>query len=313
MATALGVATGFAVSAFLSWLAVLAGTRLGVIDLPDGQLKTHTGSPVPLGGAALMGAIHTGLLVSGGFDPGLLLATTLVFVMGLVDDIRGLSPRVRLAGAVLAAISLVVTSSVADGLISGLAGVALVVIAMNAVNLFDGLDGLASSVTAVGFGALGLLGFVVGIADPWLPLVMTGALAGVLLFNWPPARLYLGDNGAYVVGMALAWAVLHSASDWGEGLVAAALIGVPLIDLAVTVARRLRERRPLFTGDRDHTYDRLNRRLSTTSGVVVTMALLQLSWAGSVLLVVAIWGTAIAVTFAVAAGLALVGAGWVSR
>lgn len=308
----LGVAGAFLLGVASAGIAVRMGPRLGLVDLPDNDLKTHAGRPVPLGGAVLMVAVHVGLAVADAFDPGLLVATSIVFVMGLVDDIRGLPPLIRLAVTVAAGATLVLITGLVEGAVAGTTAVLLVVVAVNAVNLFDGLDALASSVGALSAVALSVFAFSLGVEAPWLPVILAAALGGVLVFNWPPARLYLGDNGAYVLGLTLAWAALRTSTDWPSGLLSAALIGVPLIDLGVTVVRRLKTGHPLFAGDRDHTYDRLNRRFSFLSGVALAMVAAQLVWTGLALGMYSVGGVGVALGAVVVFGVGALAAGWVT-
>ncbi len=302
-----GVATAGLLAAAVGWMMVRLGPRLGVVDLPDGDLKPHTGQPVPLGGVGLMFGLHVGLAGAGELDPGLLAATGLAFLLGLVDDIRGLSPLVRLIGATVSGVVLVALSDLVSGWPASLAAVGLVVLAVNAINLFDGLDALASSVGAVAAIGLAVYAVVLDIAEPLLPVVLAAALAGVLVFNWPPARLYLGDNGAYVLGVTLAWAVLRTSTEWDTGLLGVALIGVPLLDLGVTLVRRLVAGQPLFAGDRDHSYDRLHRRWGSVVRVVASMSLVQVLWSAAIILVYVWGGVTVALVVTAGMGISVIG------
>lgn len=304
------VLVAFTASSVVSWVMLVFGRRSGVVDLPDDDLKTHTGSPVPLGGVALFAGLHIGLSVAGSFDLGLFLATLLVLAVGVLDDIRDLSPVSRILSASVAGVILVLGSSVVEGFVPSVAAVGLVLVGVNAVNLIDGLDALASSISSLALCGLAVFGVVLGIAQPWTPLVVAGAVAGVLLFNWPPARLYLGDNGAYVIGVALAWTVLRGASDWVVGIVGVALIGVPLVDLVLTVIRRLKGGQRISSGDRLHLYDRLAHRLDSDISAVAVLALTQVVWSG--LIITALWvgGTGVAFGVAVALGLFVLVLGW---
>jgi UDP-GlcNAc:undecaprenyl-phosphate GlcNAc-1-phosphate transferase len=283
------------------------GTSRGFIDHPDGtDLKSHTGSPVPLGGVGVFAGIHTGLVVMGSFELGLFLATGLVLVVGLVDDRRGLSPRLRLGVSVLAGTILAVIGDPPDGLWPKVATVFLVVVVINAVNMLDGMDGLAGSVGATS--ALGLAVFtsVLSTATPWDPLVVAAALLGFLAWNLPTARLYLGDNGAYVLGVSLAWAALRTASDWATGLLAVAVIGIPLVEMSAIVVRRLVARRELFGGDRDHIYDRLRVAGWSVTKILVVFVLAQGLWAAIVIGLAAGIGGVPAVPAVLLLGLAVV-------
>lgn len=268
----------------LTGVSTLLGVKIGFVDRPDSNLKIHEGEPVPLGGVGVLGGLHAGLAVMGIWDVGLIVGTVAVFSLGLVDDRVGLSPGTRLIGVSLSGLALALLSDSVGGFWVGLAVIVCALALVNSVNLLDGLDGLAGSVTSIAAVGLAVFGSALGVDSGWVPLLLTGALAGFLFFNLPPARAFLGDNGAYVIGITLAWSVIHSSIDWISGLVAFGLIGVPLIDLGATVFRRMRKGRPLFTGDRDHLYDRLTRRHPGRYGVVVAYSVAQVVWVGCVAL-----------------------------
>lgn len=312
-----GVAISIAVAAafFIGGAATRFGTRWGVVDEADGYLKTHVGSPVPLGGVAVFVGAHLGLVAIGSFDSGLFVATSLLWVIGLIDDLRGLSPLVRLGGSLGAAVILVAMSFQTSGLFEGLFWVVAVVVSVNAVNLFDGLDALAGSVTAVTFLGMSWFAVVQRSGDPVVGLILAGAMLGFLFWNRPPARLYLGDNGAYVVALLMIWLAGQVSPDFGAGVVAAGLIGVLVLDLGVTIFRRYRSRAEMFAGDRDHTYDILHRQGHSVGKVVATFVAAQVVWVSIVVATSEYLGDRIA--FAVASGLGVVvvlwGGRWVTR
>jgi len=242
---------------------VLAGvaTRLGVVDRP-GALKVHE-HPVPyLGGVAVLVALVGPVVVAG--RPALAVPLVLATALGLADDVAELPPGLRIVAEVGIGVSAAV---VVDGRGPGGATltVVVVVLLLNAVNLLDGLDGLAS-----GVGLAGAAGFAAVLDGDGrvLALALAGALAGFLLWNRPPARIYLGDAGSYLLGTALAVLLCEA---WGSGqpvAVAAGsvlLVAVPVADTTVAVLRRARARRPLLLGDRGHVYDQLVDRGWTRS------------------------------------------------
>jgi UDP-GlcNAc:undecaprenyl-phosphate GlcNAc-1-phosphate transferase len=124
------------------------------VDRPDDpSLKAHDRPAVPLGGVGVFLGVHLAYLTRGELDLGLLLASSVVLVLGLVDDRRGVDPATRLVVEVAAALILILDVAGNPGILFLLLGGALVVFAINSVNLFDGLDGLVGSValvTAVG-------------------------------------------------------------------------------------------------------------------------------------------------------------------
>jgi UDP-GlcNAc:undecaprenyl-phosphate GlcNAc-1-phosphate transferase len=157
-----------------------------------------------------------------------------------------------------------------------LTGVALVVATINAVNLFDGLDGLVGASGAVAALGAAALAAQRGL-DGSFGTILAAALAGFLALNWHRARVFLGDNGSYAVGVFLVYGVLIASPDGiGTGLAIALLVlGVFGLDLVATVVRRRLAGRSLFTGDRSHLYDQLHDRGMSIRRVALTSAAAQ--------------------------------------
>ena len=270
----------------LGWsvLSIWLGPRVGLVDSPSaGALKVHTRSTPLLGGVGVFAGIHIGMLIEGLFEPALFAATLAVLVLGLVDDAVALSPKIRLAVEIASSTFLVVL--IAPGAGSAMwiiGGVITMLVAINAVNLLDGLDGLVASVTLVSGLGLAWAG-TSGWGEAEFGLTISAAVAGFLVVNWQPARVFLGDNGAYVIGMILAYGVLSGGGgDMGAiSLLVIGILGVFLIDLVATISRRARNGTPVFSGDRSHIYDRLRDRgwsvriialfAAGTQGVLVLM------------------------------------------
>ena len=268
--------------------------RIGLVDKPDDDLKDHESETPIVGGIAVFVAFHGGLALAGQFDVWLLGVTLFLLLVGIADDLLGLSPWMRLGAAGVAGALLVYAVDADSDLFAALAVVLLIVVAVNAVNLLDGADGVAGSaglVTALGFVFLALIRDVDAIA----PLLLAGSLGGFLILNWPKARIFLGDGGAYVVAAGLAYlAVSTTASSpdasgpWlPELLVGVALLGVYLVDLVVTLLRRLLSRQPLFGGDRSHVYDQLADMGWSAERVAIAVASTQFGLVA--LIVIADW------------------------
>ncbi len=275
------VATALLISGAWGALAAPLGRWLGYLDFPDEKpaLKVHRRPVSLLGGVGIFLGAHGGLAWAGLDDFSLLAATSLLLVVGLIDDRMGLAPFTRLIAQGLAGVILVLGTGSPDQELSPLFvlfGVGLVLLAVNAVNLLDGLDGVAGSAGLITAAGLALLaaGRGSGSAYGW---ILVGSVAGFLAWNLPRARVFMGDSGAYVLGTFLAFGVLVAspAHSVEELAVAVSLLGVFLLDLAVTIVRRYRASRRLFTGDRDHLNDRLHQRGLSASGVVAVIAMVQ--------------------------------------
>jgi UDP-GlcNAc:undecaprenyl-phosphate GlcNAc-1-phosphate transferase len=266
----------FAIS--LGWAAVSIwlGPAVGWVDLPErqGKLSVHDRPAVPLGGVGIFLGVHTALAILDIYDVGLAIATGIVLLLGLADDKLDLDPKLRLVVEFVAGAVLVTIGDVGVSGWWGIAvGTALVVVAINAVNLFDGLDGLVASTTIVTALGLAWLADLRGF-DAGFGLVLAAAMAGFLVLNWNPAKVFLGDNGAYTVATLIAFGILQV--PFSDGAVAAGgpptsmapiavwiamgMLGVFVLDLAVTFMRRQLNGRPLFQGDRSHVYDQLRDR-----------------------------------------------------
>ena len=309
-----GVVVAFAFALLWCATAIWLGPRLGLVDRPTGnELKIHTRPTPVLGGVGIFGGVHLGMAVENVFAPALFVGTLMVMALGLADDRLDLPPKFRLGAELGAAIVLVAMMDSGLDSPAGYAfGVLLVVIAINAVNLLDGLDGLVGSTALVAAGGLAWAGSE-GLGESTLGAVLAAALVGFLVFNWNPARIFLGDNGAYTIGMLLAYAAL-STTPAGVGtmlLVAVGVLGVFLTDLTVTITRRARSGNALFAGDRSHIYDQLRDAGWAIRRIAGAAAMLQGVFVAGFVGVATTTPSAIAALVAIAltggAGLALFG------
>ena len=262
---------GFLVAVVASPLAARLATWLGLVDVP-GPLKVHA-RPVPyLGGLAVLVALIGPMT---GVRSSLLIPLALACALGIADDATDLPAGLRLVVEV--GIGVVAAWVVAPHDVGHVAlGVVAVLVLVNAVNLLDGLDGLAAGVAA--FAAIGFFVVLSG-SSATLALTLTGALAGFLVWNVPPARVYLGDAGSYLIGTALAMLfVAASQHHAAVASVAFLFVGVPVADTSIAIVRRMRARTPLLRGDRGHVYDQLvdrgwSSKLATVSCVAAQAVL----------------------------------------
>lgn len=239
-------------------LAIRLAGSLGALDHP-GDLKVHA-APIPfLGGLAAFCALAVPVWF---IRPIFLVPLGCALALGMADDLTDLPARTRL----LAECAIGLTVALAEPG-HGLGGVVwpilLTAILINAVNLLDGLDGLATGVAI-----MSCIGFAVLLGGDYqaLAVALAAALAAVLVWNHPPARIYLGDGGSYLIGVTLA-ILLADAFRGGGGRSAswsaALLVAVPVADTTIAIVRRARAGRPLLQGDRGHIYDQLITRGAT--------------------------------------------------
>lgn len=206
-----------------------------------------------------------------------LISSTLVFLFGVFDDLRGSSAKWKflaqsVAGLVLyglggriEALSLPFLGSTEIPAVVGLVLTVLWVVGIsNAFNLIDGMDGLAAGASL--FAALVMLGISFTLSNTFvtvLLLVLSGALIGFLRYNFNPASIFLGDSGALFIGFTLA-ALSITGAQKASTAVAIAIplmaFALPVIDTGFAIVRRFLSGKPLFTGDREHIHHKLLER-----------------------------------------------------
>ena len=259
--------------------------RFGIVDRPDGGLKTQR-EPVPyLGGLAVFSAVLFPAAIFLQFSDrltGLLLASAIVIMLGLIDDIGRLSPRIKLVVQVVAVFLMIKSGiRIRVGFLPPLLCVALtffwMLLMTNGFNLIDVMDGLAGGigfVTSVSLAIVFLLqGNLMGVV---ISVSLAGALLGFLHYNRPPAQIYLGDTGSLFLGFLLGGLAiegkytLRNPLGW---LTAISIFAVPLFEIFFLSYLRLRRGAPIMAGSRDHFSLRLRKwRLTTGQTVAASCA-----------------------------------------
>ena len=269
----LGALLAAAISFVIGAGMLKVGPALGWIDRPDDPgLKSHRIAAVPLGGIGIWtGVVATSLFV-GRANGAVVVSSAMLVGLGLLDDRLSIPPRARLA--VELAAGLVLGWGPGHDFVETLSVALILVVAVNAVNLFDGLDGLAGGSALITMVGIAAIGFSRGTSSTYA-LIVAGALLGFLLWNWHPARMFLGNNGAYALALFIVAGIDEISSTIGELVVASALLGVFLIDIAATVIRRVVVSQPMFSRDRLHLYDRLVERGMPIAVIALSSAGLQ--------------------------------------
>jgi UDP-GlcNAc:undecaprenyl-phosphate GlcNAc-1-phosphate transferase len=297
---------GFLVALSVSWWLTpeirARAMRLGLVDKPDEERRIHK-VPVPrLGGVAIYISIFVSLtlmmIITGRFPregglAGIAVGGTLIFVLGLLDDLESLPAKVKLLVQILAgcaayslgvrlkAIPMPANFDVDLGFIH-LHGGEPILLGMwalpvtvfwlvgvaNAVNLIDGMDGLAAGVAAISSMTIWAVALAPQIHQPYAALiaaVLAGALLGFLRWNFNPARIFLGDSGAYLAGFMLG---AVSITGVVKGVTAVTVIVptvllvflilfFPLLDTTWAIIRRVARGRSIFSPDAEHIHHRL--------------------------------------------------------
>ncbi|HKS83799.1 MAG TPA: MraY family glycosyltransferase [Candidatus Acidoferrales bacterium] len=243
--------------------------RRSKFDSP-GPLKIHSQPTPRLGGVAIFLALFVSLAIASPLGISgrslwlFLAAASLVWLAGFIDDLRNLSPAIRVVAQVSAAALLWQGGWRLPWLDSGAVGFAalavFVVVFVNAFNFLDGADGIAAGTAVIiGLAFLARLHANAGSLGAFVALALLGSCLGFLPFNLPSARIFMGDSGSNVLGFAIAFLSLdfyranaHTPEFAAFPIVAA---GLPLLDAVLAVVRRLKLGRSPFFGDRSHIYD----------------------------------------------------------
>ena len=288
------------ICAVVTPLVLRLAIRRGWYDMPDDR-KVHVRPTPRIGGIAIVLAFFapiTGLLLvdSGVGDTlksdanhiiGLFAGGLSIAALGLFDDIRGADAKQKLFVQIGVAAMMfsfgykidIISNPFGGTIDLGFAALPLTVLwyigVINAVNLIDGLDGLAAGVALIAVSTLAVIALLGGNQIPVLFCCgLGGALVGFLFYNFNPARIFMGDTGSMFLGFVLATLSI-SASLKGPTTVALVVpllaLGVPTLDTLLAMARRIRNRRPIFSADREHIHHQL-----LASGLTTRQAVLLL-------------------------------------
>ena len=284
-------------------LARFLAVRYGAVVAPDDRHVHLEPTPTAGGAAMLLGAL-VAVAVASLLDDfnlvlaartevlGVIVAATIIFAVGFIDDLREISPPAKLAGMVLAGsvlsmtgVSILVFRVPFFDLLflsadwSALVTVLWVVGMANAVNLIDGLDGLAAGIIAIGAGTFLLYALRLGdegVLDPANPgalwaVIALGVCIGFLPHNVHPARIFMGDGGALLLGLLMAASTMSvGGRSTGEFsgqtffffapiFIPLVILGVPVLDTAFAIVRRAARRKGLSAPDKEHLHHRLMR------------------------------------------------------
>ncbi|MEE2902614.1 MAG: MraY family glycosyltransferase [Myxococcota bacterium] len=244
-----------------------AAVKYGVMDIPNTKLKNHK-EPTPyLGGVSMYLAFLFALALTneGQFPPkitGILLSASIIVMLGLFDDLKVLSPKVKLFGQAVAVLVLVKAGIMVQlSFIPGWANLMLtffwVIGITNALNLIDVSDGLAAGITAIA----GIFLYIIALMRtpdviPMLILPLVGSAVGFLAFNRPPAKIYMGDTGSMFLGFMLgAIAMIGKYTDGHHRIAWIApiiILGIPIFDTLYVMTVRFIRKIPVMSGSPDH-------------------------------------------------------------
>lgn len=252
-------------------VAMRAARKYNIVDRPDGRLKNHK-EPVPyLGGLSIYLSFLLALSFTFEFDRsvlGLILSGTIVMILGLIDDFGVLSPKIKLAGQLIAVLVLIKSGIyIKVAALPEWAQISFTVLWLigmtNAFNIIDVMDGLSAGVASIAASFLFFVSIMNGNAIiAVMTVTLIGSLLGFLQYNFHPAKIYMGDTGSLFIGLMLgALAMLGDYTDRNRmGFIAPLFIfAVPIFDTVFVMYIRWLRGLPIFLGSNDHFALRLRK------------------------------------------------------
>ncbi|PKR77792.1 undecaprenyl-phosphate alpha-N-acetylglucosaminyl 1-phosphate transferase [Halalkalibacillus sediminis] len=260
----------FIITIIITPLIIKASKKFGVVDRPNDR-KKHNGEIPLLGGLALILPITIGLIWLQPEHPQLFaisLGALLIITIGVVDDLYSVKPVVKLFAQITASIMVIAAGlkiefltipfmgSVDLGVWSYIITVLWIVGITNAINLIDGLDGLAGGVSAIAFLSM----FVMAITDGVtiviiLSILFIAALSGFLIYNFYPAKIFLGDTGSLFIGYSIAVVSmlgLFKNVTLFSFIIPIVMLLIPICDTIFAIIRRAINKQHIMTADRKH-------------------------------------------------------------
>lgn len=257
-------------------LVIKFANKNGIVDKPNGR-KIHK-KPVPLlGGAAIFIGFIIPFVMFSNIDfkvISIVVASAILVVVGMFDDIYDIKAQKKLAVQILCSVLVVgagirvnISGYITDNvylafLIDGLISMCWIIGIINAVNLIDGLDGLAGGVSLIasiafivvlGRNGSNYIGYIIALS-------LAGAILGFLFYNFYPAKVFMGDMGSTFIGFLLAvlGIIALDIPENPASIVAPIIIlAVPIFDTGLAILRRIAQRQPLFSADKNHLHHRL--------------------------------------------------------
>ena len=268
----------FVVAAAVTPAAIKIAPKIGAMDIPKDERLMHK-KPMPrFGGIAIYLGIMAALAVFALKDKGItsvMTGCTLIYMLGLIDDLKDLKPLVKLCGQIVCATVVYIMGvriefitnyfgpgNMAFGDVACFIITVLWLIAItNAVNLIDGLDGLAAGIAAISALCIGYVAYIHGQYVPTLAMMaIAGAALGFLPYNFNPAKIFMGDSGSELLGFSIAAVSILGTVKSATIVVViipALVLGLPIFDTVMAIFRRLAKHQSIGTADKDHLHHRI--------------------------------------------------------
>ena len=274
MYTLLLIAFTMIVSLIITPIIIVISKKLDLVDRPNFR-KVHTKPISVMGGTVILFSFLIGIWLGHPIErevKPLRLGAITLFMVGLIDDIYDLRPYLKLAGQIVAAlivtfygitidfISLPIGPTIHFGIFSIPITVIWIVAITNAINLIDGLDGLASGVSALALMTIGFIAILqANIFIIMICCVLLGSLLGFLFYNFHPAKIFLGDSGALMIGFIIGFLSLLGFKNitFIALFFPIVILAVPFIDTLFAMIRRMKKGQHIMQADKSHLHHKL--------------------------------------------------------
>lgn len=268
--------------------------RLKLYDYHD-ERKIHSGDIPRLGGVGIVISFVISsmlfLLTNNSLNTldhlPIYIAAGIIFVFAIVDDILNLPAIIKLI-VQLIAVGIVVFFGYHFTQLFGwkmpkpfaiILTFGWILGVTNAYNLIDGLDGLCGSLSFTAIVTMGILYYLSGNSESSICFILAGAIFGFLCFNWPPAKLFMGDNGSQFLGFMIATLPLYSSGDvfeFNKLLIMIVITSFAVFDTIAAIWRRIRDKKPIMEGDRSHLHHKLLNMGYTKKSALYLIVFLQI-------------------------------------
>lgn len=282
------ILTTFLTSLILTYLMIKISKNMNIMDIPN-ERSVHK-KPTPLlGGIAIFLSFLFGFILFGNQNPlmiSILIASFLILLLGIFDDIKPIKARYKFVIHILVALIVVfygglkLTHVDIFGLslnfkwMSPYITILIIVGIINAVNLIDGLDGLCAGISSIYFLTIGVIALILNKfngLDIILSFIMLGATLGFLVFNFPPAKIFMGDTGSTFLGLMISVIMLlgFKTVTLTSLLIPLVLLILPITDTLFAIIRRALNKKPIGQADKEHIHHQLLKHLSTRKTILV--------------------------------------------
>lgn len=274
MLTLLLIVITMLISLMITPIVIAISKKLNIVDKPNFR-KVHTQPVSVLGGTVILFSFLIGIWISHPMEreiKPLIIGAFIMYVVGLIDDICDLKPLFKLLGQVVAAsvivfygitidfISFPMGPTIHFGFLSIPITIIWIVAITNAINLIDGLDGLASGVSIIALLTIAFIAILQGnIFITMICSVLIGSLLGFLFFNFHPAKIFLGDSGALMIGFIIGFVSLLGFKNitFISLFFPIIILAVPFIDTLFAMIRRVKKGQHIMQADKSHLHHKL--------------------------------------------------------